>query len=154
MSRPSNARIHKLEEENARLREQLCPRSPDLSSVPPDTLLGEVHLAERPRADGSTPTLNSINDHARQAKAQAVSASCHLTTGQPEGAAFHGPSSGATNIGTAKDSSRILSSEDIAKNQLLAETTRQREYISLKTQNSMLIQTRSTRKGQPQSRKA
>lgn len=120
----------------------------------PDTLRGEVHLAERPRADGSTPTLNSINDHARQAKAQAVSPSCHLTTGQPEGAAFHGPSSGAINIGTAKDSSRILSSEDIAKNQLLAETTRQREYISLETQDSMLIQTRSTRKGQPQSRKA
>ncbi|EXK29799.1 hypothetical protein FOXG_20600 [Fusarium oxysporum f. sp. lycopersici 4287] len=126
-ARPSNARIHKLEEENARLREQLCPRSPELSSVSPDTLRGEVHLAERPRADGSTPTLNSINDHARQAKAQAVSPSCHLTTGQPEGAAFHGPSSGAVNIGTAKDSSRILSSEDIAKNQLLAETTRQRQ---------------------------
>ncbi|KAI7764589.1 hypothetical protein LZL87_003794 [Fusarium oxysporum] len=127
MSRPSNARIQKLEEENARLREQLCSRSPELSGVHSDTQQGEIRLAENPNPIESTPTLNSISDQTHQAKAQAVSPSYHLTTGQPEGAAFHGPSSGAAHIVTAKDPSRITSSDEIAKNQLLAETTRQRQ---------------------------
>ncbi|KAH7158478.1 fungal-specific transcription factor domain-containing protein, partial [Fusarium sp. MPI-SDFR-AT-0072] len=126
-SRPSNARIQKLEEENARLREQLCSRSSELSGVHSDTQQGEIRLAENPNPIESTPTLNSISDQTHQAKAQAVSPSYHLTTGQPEGAAFHGPSSGAAHIVTAKDPSRITSSDEIAKNQLLAETTRQRQ---------------------------
>ncbi|KAI1009019.1 hypothetical protein LB504_001940 [Fusarium proliferatum] len=126
-ARPSNTRIQKLEEENARLRDQLCSRSPELSSVHPDTQQGEIHFAETPNPTESTLTLNSINDQTYQAKAQAISPSYHVSTGQPEGAAFHGPSSGATHIGTARDSSRITSSDEIAKNQLLAETTRQRQ---------------------------
>ncbi|KAI1024602.1 hypothetical protein LB503_007179 [Fusarium chuoi] len=125
-ARPSNARIQKLEEENARLRDQLCSRSPDLSSVHSDTQQEENHLNETPNPTESTLTLNSISDQTHQAKAQAVSP-YHLSTGQPEGAAFHGPSSGAIHVGTARDSSRILPSDDIAKNQLLAETTRQRQ---------------------------
>ncbi|KAF4946740.1 hypothetical protein FGADI_10944 [Fusarium gaditjirri] len=126
-ARPSNARIHELEEENARLRQQLCSRSPELSGVHFDTQQGGVHLASNLDPNGSSPTLSSISDQTHQAKVQAVSPSHHLTTGQPEGAAFHGPSSGAINIRTAKDPSRIASSDDIAKNQLLAETTRQRQ---------------------------
>lgn len=134
LSRPSNARIQKLEEENARLRDQLCSRSPELSSVHSDTQQVGNHLDETPNPTESTITLNIINDQTYQAKGQAASPSYHLSIGQPEGAAFHGPSSGAIHIGTARDSSRITSSDEIAKNQLLAETTRQREYISLEIQ--------------------
>ncbi|KAF5693016.1 Nit-4-like protein [Fusarium denticulatum] len=126
-ARPSNARIQKLEEENARLRNQLCSRSPELSSVHSDTQQGGIHMAETPNIVESIPTLNSINDRTLQGKAQAVSPSYHLSTGQPEDAAFHGPSSGPTDLGTAKNSSRMTSSDEITKNQLLAETTRQRQ---------------------------
>ncbi|KAI1059817.1 hypothetical protein LB506_008904 [Fusarium annulatum] len=126
-ARPSNARIQKLEEENARLRDQLCSRSPELSSVHSDTQQVGNHLDETPNPTESTITLNIINDQTYQAKGQAASPSYHLSIGQPEGAAFHGPSSGAIHIGTARDSSRITSSDEIAKNQLLAETTRQRQ---------------------------
>ncbi|KAF5597937.1 nitrogen assimilation transcription factor nirA [Fusarium pseudocircinatum] len=69
----------------------------------------------------------SFSDHTHPTKAQAVSPSNHLSTGQPEGAAFHGPSSGPTDLVTAKNSSRMTSSDEIIKNQLLAETTRQRQ---------------------------
>ncbi|KAF4438260.1 hypothetical protein FACUT_5125 [Fusarium acutatum] len=126
-ARPSNARIQRLEEENARLRNQLCSRSPELSDVHSYSQQGEIHVAESPNPIASTPTLNNISDQTHQGKAQADSPSYHLTTGQPEGAAFHGPSSGPTDLGTAKDSSRITSSDEIIKNQLLAETTRQRQ---------------------------
>ncbi|KAJ4087645.1 hypothetical protein NW756_007793 [Fusarium oxysporum] len=128
-ARPSNARIHKLEEENARLREQLCSKSPELSTVHSDTQQTVIHLAERPTSTESVPTLNSINDQKHQTEAKSISLSCHSATGQPEGNAFHGPSSGTIHMGTAKDSSRgVVSSDDIAKkNQLLAETTRQRQ---------------------------
>lgn len=114
-----------------------------MSSVHSDTQQEENHLNETPNPTESTLTLNSISDQTHQAKAQAVSP-YHLSTGQPEGAAFHGPSSGAIHVGTARDSSRILPSDDIAKNQLLAETTRQREYISLEIQDSKLMQIRPT----------
>jgi hypothetical protein len=156
-SRPSNARIHKLEEENARLRDQLCSKSPELRSVHSDADQGGIHFAESPNAIDSTHTLNSISDETLQAKAQVIPPSCHLTTGQPEGSAFHGPSSGgcgATHIGTVQDRSRIPNSDEFIKNQLLAETARQRESTSLDIEDLMLIQIRSTRKGQPQSREA
>ncbi|KAF5557385.1 Nit-4-like protein [Fusarium phyllophilum] len=126
-SRPSNARIQKLEEENARLRDQLCSRSTELSGVHSDTQQGEIHLAETPNPIEATPTPNSISDRTAQAKTQAVSPSYHLSTGQPEGAGFHGPSSGAIHIGTVQDRSRVPNSDEFTKNQLLAETTRQRQ---------------------------
>ncbi|KAF4493830.1 hypothetical protein FAGAP_10059 [Fusarium agapanthi] len=72
----------------------------------------------------------SFSDQTHQAKTQAVSPSCHFTTGQPEGAAFHGPSSGAcggVHIRNTKEPSRITSHDEITKNQLLAETTKQRQ---------------------------
>ncbi|PNP73706.1 hypothetical protein FNYG_12896 [Fusarium nygamai] len=127
MSRPSNARIQRLEEENARLREQLSSRSPELSGAYPDADQGGIRLTETPNPTGSTPPLNSISSETPQAKAQVISPSCHLTTGQPEGAAFHGPSSGAIHIGTVQDRLRIPNSDEFVKNQLLAETTRQRQ---------------------------
>ncbi|KAG5806437.1 hypothetical protein H9Q74_007151 [Fusarium xylarioides] len=126
-ARPSNARIQKLEAENARLRDQLCSTSPELSGVHSDADQGGIHLAETPNPIEATPTPNSISDRTGQAKAQAVSPSYHSATGQPEGAVFHGPSSGAVHIRTANDSSRIPKSDEFAKNQLLAETTRQRQ---------------------------
>ncbi|KAF5620115.1 Nit-4-like protein [Fusarium sp. NRRL 52700] len=129
-ARPSNARIQKLEEENARLRDQLCTRSPELSGVDSDAQQGEIQLAETPNPIESTPTLNSFSEQTRQAKTHAVSPSCQFTTGQPEGAAFHGPTSGAcggVHIRSTKDPSRIPSSDEMTKNQLLAETTRQRQ---------------------------
>ncbi|KAF5705876.1 Nit-4-like protein [Fusarium mundagurra] len=126
-ARPSNARIQKLEEENARLRGQLCSRSPELSGVHSDTDQGGIHLAGTPNPIEATPTPSSTSDRTGQAKAQAVSPSYHSATGQPEGAAFHGPSSGSVHIGTSKDSSRMPNNDEFAKNQLLAETTRQRQ---------------------------
>ncbi|KAF5243798.1 hypothetical protein FANTH_7992 [Fusarium anthophilum] len=71
-----------------------------------------------------------ISDQTHQAKTQAVSPSCHFTTGQPEGAAFHGPSSGScggVHIKNTKEPSRITSLDEITKNQLLAETAKQRQ---------------------------
>ncbi|KAF5540068.1 Nit-4-like protein [Fusarium napiforme] len=126
-ARPSNARIQKLEEENARLRGQLCSRSPELSSVHSDAAQGGIRLAGNPNPVESIIALNSFTDQTHPTKPQAVSPSNHLSTGQPEGAAFHGPSSEPTDLGTAKNSSRITSSDEIIKNQLLAETTRQRQ---------------------------
>ncbi|KAF5613679.1 Nit-4-like protein [Fusarium tjaetaba] len=126
-ARPSNARIQKLEEENARLRDQLRSRSPELSSVHSDADQGGIHLNGNPNLVESIITPNSFSDQTRPTKAQAVSPSNHLSTGQPEGAAFHGPSSGATHIGTVQDRPRIPNSDEFVKNQLLAETTRQRQ---------------------------
>ncbi|KAF5601681.1 Nit-4-like protein [Fusarium subglutinans] len=130
-ARPSNARIQKLEEENARLRDQLCSRSPELSGVHSDAQQRDTHLAaDTPNPIESTPTLNIISDQTHQAKAQAVSPSCHSAIGQPEGAAFHGPSSGACggiHIRNNKEPPRITSHDEITKNQLLAETAKQRQ---------------------------
>ncbi|KAF4337140.1 nitrogen assimilation transcription factor nit-4 [Fusarium beomiforme] len=122
---PSNARIHKLEEENARLRDQLCSRSPALSSDRSDTQQTETRLASTQSPVESTHALNNT----QRSQIVSVSSSCHLTTGQPDGDAFHGPSSGTIEVIPGRDSSSgLISSDDLAtKNQLLAETTRQRQ---------------------------
>ncbi|KAG9496625.1 hypothetical protein J7337_011401 [Fusarium musae] len=127
MSRPSNARIHKLEEENARLRDQLCSRSPELSGSYSDADQGGIHLAEATNPIESIITLNTFSDQTHPTKAQVVSPSNHLSTGQPDSAAFHGPSSGATPVETVRDRPHIPNSDEFVKNQLLAETTRQRQ---------------------------
>ncbi|KAI1070809.1 hypothetical protein LB507_006780 [Fusarium sp. FIESC RH6] len=127
-ARPSNARINMLEEENARLREQL--RLVDQAPQQGHGASKRVRLDE--------PTKQAASQQESQNETLDYSPT---GTGQAEGSAFHGPSSG-----TAIGSSEMILEETITptgtsgtpqksdngntrsiKNQLLAETTRQRQ---------------------------
>lgn len=128
-SRPSNARIHTLEEENAQLRELLRLQSVSLnrdqSSNPPqpplddstfvpdqqDSASDTIHVSET--IDGPHPD---------------VSLSHSTTPNESNQTPFHGPSSAVFEPETPRPTNGgTVDPSDLAvKNQLLAETTRQR----------------------------
>lgn len=133
--RPSNARIHKLEEENARLRQQLHSQSPEQMS---DHRSGtSLPLQNGPTTSNSTPVsgspataINRAHEQPQSIHNNAVSlAYSPTTTGQPEDHAFHGPSSGTVQPSASQAAYNQTNSTDSSaiKNQLLAETTRQRK---------------------------
>ncbi|KAL2683302.1 hypothetical protein Neosp_007772 [[Neocosmospora] mangrovei] len=130
-SRPSNARIHTLEEENAQLRELLRLQSVSLNrdqssnpSQPPlddstfvpdqqDSASGTIHVPET--VDGPHPD---------------VTLSHSTTPNEANQTPFHGPSSAVFEPGTPRPTNggTVHPSDLVVKNQLLAETTRQRQY--------------------------
>ncbi|CAG7555269.1 unnamed protein product [Fusarium equiseti] len=135
-ARPSNARINMLEKENARLREQLR-----LIDQGPH----QGHSAsKRVRIDETTVSNQAAGQEESQNETLDYSPA---TTGQAEGSVFHGPSSG-TAIGSSDKTSedvytpsgtsstnapqkRDNDTTQSIKNQLLAETVRQRQLESV-----------------------
>ena len=131
-----------LENENARLREHL--RLVDQASQQGHGASKRVRLDE--------PTKQAAGQQDGQSEALEYSPTA---TGQPEGNTFHGPSSGTaigssetvheatiTPSGTFGTNSPQKSDNDIPqsiKNQLLAETTRQREYIPLRMSEELAL---------------
>jgi hypothetical protein len=133
--RPSNARIHKLEEENARLRQQLHSQSPGRIS---DHRSGTSSQPQnKPSTSDSTPVsafpttvVSRAHEQPQPIHTNVVSlAYSPTTTGQPEDHAFHGPSAGTVQSSASQASYNHTDSTDslAVKNQLLAETTRQRK---------------------------
>ncbi|KAJ4308323.1 hypothetical protein N0V84_012163 [Fusarium piperis] len=136
-SRPSNARIHSLEEENAQLRELLRLQSISLnreqSSNTPQRSLDDSVLV--PDHHDSAPDTIHVSETVDESHHD-VALSHSTTPNEEHQAPFHGPSSVVfepevpkpANGGTADPSNLVV------KNQLLAETTRQRQYeiINLK----------------------
>jgi hypothetical protein len=133
--RPSNARIHKLEEENARLRQQLHSQSPvrisdhrSCTSSQPEN--GPTTSNSTPVSASPTTVVSLAHEQPQSIHANVVSlAYSPTTTGQPEDHAFHGPSAGTVQSSTNKAAYNHPDSAESSavKNQLLAETTRQRE---------------------------
>ncbi|KAH7173898.1 fungal-specific transcription factor domain-containing protein [Fusarium flagelliforme] len=135
-ARPSNARINMLEKENARLREQLRLV---------DSELHQGHGAsKRVRLDETTISKHAAGQEESQNETLDYSPT---TTGQPEGSAFHGPSSGTAIRSSDTVSGDIYTPSGTSgtnppqkwdndptqsiKNQLLAETVRQRQLESV-----------------------
>ncbi|RSL63312.1 hypothetical protein CEP53_004467 [Fusarium sp. AF-6] len=131
-ARPSNARIHNLEEENARLRELLRLQSVSLNreqssnpSQPPLDDSSFVPDHHDSASDTVHPSETVDQPFREQAPVSHVTAASD-TNQDP----FHGPSSVVfeleaprpTNGGTVGPSNLLV------KNQLLADTTRQRQY--------------------------
>lgn len=133
--RPSNARIHKLEEENARLRQQLHSQSPErMSDHRSGTSLlpqnGSITSNNTPVSRSPVTAVNHAHEQPQSIHTNVVSlAYSPTTTGQPEDHAFHGPSAGTVQSSASQAAYNHTDSIDSSavKNQLLAETTRQRE---------------------------
>ncbi|KIL88692.1 hypothetical protein FAVG1_07940 [Fusarium avenaceum] len=134
-ARPSNARIHKLEEENSRLRQQLHSQSPERisdqrSGTSSQTQNGPTISDKTPVSTSPMTVVSCAHGQHQPIHTGVVSLTYSpTTTGQPEDHAFHGPSAGT--IQPITDNSAYNhpdSAESSAvKNQLLAETTRQRQ---------------------------
>lgn len=127
LSRPSNARIHTLEEENAQLRELLRIQSVSLnrdqssnSSQPP--LDGSIFVPDHQDSD-TTHVSETVDGHHL-----GVSLSHSTTSNEANQTPFHGPSSVVFEPVTSKPTvgATVDPSNLGVKNQLLAETTRQR----------------------------
>ncbi|KAH7235063.1 fungal-specific transcription factor domain-containing protein [Fusarium solani] len=130
-ARPSNARIHSLEEENAQLRELLRLQSVSLnrdqssnSSQPPlgDSTFAPDHQYSASDTIHVSETVDGPHPD--------VSLSHSTTPNEANQTPFHGPSSVVfepetprPTVGATVDTSNLG-----VKNQLLAETTRQRQY--------------------------
>lgn len=125
-----------LEKENARLREQL-------RVVGQDPHQGHS-ASKRVRLNGTTMSKQVAGQEESQNERLDYSPT---TTGQPEGSAFHGPSSGTairpsdtisgdfyTPSGTNPPQKWDNDPTQSIKNQLLAETVRQREYTPRPTE--------------------
>ncbi|CAJ0550235.1 Ff.00g101650.m01.CDS01 [Fusarium sp. VM40] len=138
-ARPSNARIHKLEEENARLRQQLHSQSPeqmsDHRSGTPLPLQNGPTTSNSTAVSGSPATaINRAHEQPQSIDKNVVSlAYSPTTTGQPEDHAFHGPSAGAMHPSASQAAHNHTDStgSSAVKNQLLAETTRQRQLENI-----------------------
>ncbi|KAJ4252919.1 hypothetical protein NW762_010825 [Fusarium torreyae] len=136
VSRPSNARIHKLEEENAHLRQLLRSRSSALNSAErpeiPQQPQGEpivIHTTEDP-----TPRATHARNHEQSpTTSTALESYPTTTTGQPEHNVFHGPSSGTIETRDPRNPNTHAANvgDSMVRNQLLAETTRQRQLESI-----------------------
>ncbi|RMJ01473.1 hypothetical protein CDV36_015782 [Fusarium kuroshium] len=131
-ARPSNARIHNLEEENAQLRELLRLRSVSLnrhqssnSSRPPLDDSGFVP----DHHDSASDTVH-LSETVDQSFRQQVSASHITAESDTNQDPFHGPSSVVFEPETPRPTNGVTvdPSNLVVKNQLLAETTRQRQY--------------------------
>lgn len=137
--RPSNARIHKLEEENARLRQQLHSQSPvrisdhrSYTSSQPEN--GPTTSNSTPVSASPTTVVSREHEQPQSMHTTVVPlAYSPTTTGQPDDHAYHGPSAGTVQSSTNKVAYNHPDSAESSsvKNQLLAETTRQREWLFL-----------------------
>ncbi|CAH0025802.1 unnamed protein product [Clonostachys rhizophaga] len=138
-ARPSNARIHKLEEENARLRQSLQHPQDALEEtqavIAADTISHHDQVgdsSDQPAYEEHEPV---DTDHGSgHVVSQPV---IHASSEPPQEVAFHGPSSVMFNM-PKKQQQLSQSSMTQIKNQLLADATRQRQMEVVNLNNNSL----------------
>ncbi|UPL03597.1 hypothetical protein LCI18_014531 [Fusarium solani-melongenae] len=130
-ARPSNARIHTLEEENAQLRELLRVQSVSLnrehpSDTPQPSLDDSILVLNHHDSASDTIHVSDTVDGPRHD----VSLSHSATPDEANQTPFHGPSSVVLQPESHMPApgGTVESCNLVVKNQLLAETTRQRQY--------------------------
>ncbi|RSL47386.1 hypothetical protein CEP54_013431 [Fusarium duplospermum] len=132
LTRPSNARIHNLEEENAQLRELLRLQSVSLnreqSSNHSQPLLDDSSFVPD-HHDSASDTVHLSETVDQPFRERAPSSHINAESG-PNDDPFHGPSSVVFEPETPRPTNgdTVGPSNLVVKNQLLAETTRQRQY--------------------------
>ncbi|KAF4968638.1 hypothetical protein FSARC_4013 [Fusarium sarcochroum] len=135
-ARPSNARINKLEEENAHLRQLLRSSSSAPNSAEPSGVLQQPpnEPIRIQTVENSAPGATHANIHTQSpTTSTALAAYPNTTTGQPEHNVFHGPSSGTIEAREPRNSNphTANAADFIVRNHLLAETTRQRQFENI-----------------------
>ncbi|KAF4445800.1 hypothetical protein F53441_10445 [Fusarium austroafricanum] len=130
-ARPSNARIHELEEENARLRQHLRSQSVvSRKGQHSDGTLQPESEAIILQESENYGVVTHENNQTQSPQTNSTSVTyAPATTGQPEDNTFHGPASGTVDSETFGNSFHHSNSPDdsLIKNHLLAETARQRQ---------------------------
>ncbi|VUC31504.1 unnamed protein product [Clonostachys rosea] len=138
-ARPSNARIHKLEEENARLRQSLDQPQAAIEETQAIITADTISQYEQ---GGDPYDQPAFEDH-EPVDADLSSGSIapqpviHATSEPPQEVAFHGPSSVMINM-PKKQQQLSQSSITQIKNQLLADATRQRQMEVVNLNNDSL----------------